>query len=433
MFIYNIIAEIANFIHGTGMEYEIITDYLCCRDSKSLLSDEDELVNLINFDCVSQLSLFDDNNTIQSSATNLMNSENYLGLVELLSRLDNFVGQESYLYEEESDVFDPLNSNFLDSIILLPRVIQRINWSHSIDELSGNINSIIHNLYVIYIPDLSGYNIINHFIDIGYERSNSNEKFRIGGSPVSNKTKVNVLDNQESNINNMIFDISYENEDAFIDQIISIIEKSENLKINMLVFPELISNKRINDAIINKIKSLNLNYIKIIALPTYYDEKSFQNIGCVYSVDQKRVIISQSKTFSYIQYKNKSKEKLNKNIIIHILHIKDLGRVVFPICKDLLVDKYINLCKAVNASFIIVRSFSPGKYGYIYFQRIIKAYTSFECCGFWINACSYKMDDDDKRVFCIKAHSKDFSLNEKEGIISCRMDCDNCIEYFDTM
>lgn len=112
-------------------------------------------------------------------------------------------------------------------------------------------------------------------------------------------------------------------------------------------------------------------HLQIIALPTYYDGEKHKNVGDVYYVKEKRVLFSQNKTFPFIQYKNGQsetdvKEMIVKNKEIHVLHIDGIGRIVFPICKDVLVDKYMSICILINAvTQKISSSFLDLKINYI--------------------------------------------------------------------
>ena len=230
----------------------------------------------------------------------------------------------------------------------------------------------------------------------------------------------------------MQFKIFYPNVEKIVEQFMDSILIADKEKSVVLAFPELVATKEIIDLLLKKLCDITLESLKIIALPTYYDNTCHYNVGSVYYVDEHRIIFDQKKSFSYFKINKGTygqKEYLDKNTDIHILHIKGIGRIAFPICKDLLVDKYASICRAMRVSLFIDRSFSPTEGGHIYFSRIIRGYTAFECCGLWINSCSYNTNSDTAKVVCIVAKSKD-NLNQEGTIHNCKHDCKQCVFSF---
>lgn len=432
MSIYDVIAKIAIFLHETNDEYNIVSDYNCCDNYCELHFDLDINVGF------SHLGSYGDFNWLDVEVNNLMKIKNYQGLIKTMQDLDNKVDYYDYdYYDDENDVFEPLNSEFLDKVLVFPRMFRTTKWTHSNDDLSETINKVLNYVFIVFVSDLGEYKLINHYVKLEYCPG----KFIVVGSPVCNNTNLVVHDViNDDNVKKMKFKISYDDESKFIDKVAEIISKADKMKASLVAFPELISNYELNNAIIEKIKNIDFSSLKFIALPTYYDEVRYKNVGDVYYTEEKRILFSQNKTFPYIKYSKNAgekdiKEMLCNNNEIHILHIKGVGRIVFPICKDVLVDKYMAICKATKANLIVTRSFSPGEYNYKYFLRIIKGYTSFECCGFWINSCSYQLDynsNNKNKVICITAHSKcdQNENNELNYIYHCNEQCDDCMIKF---
>lgn len=427
MSIYDIIAKIAIFLHETNDEYNIVSDYNCCINFCELPFDLDLSVGF------SHLGSYDEFDWLDVEVDNLIQIKNFQGLIQTIQALDAKIDYYDYdYYDDENDVFDPLNSKFLDKVFVLPRMFRATKWTHSNDDLSETINKVLNYVFLVFKSELGEYKLINHYVNLNYQQG----EFIVAGAPVGNKTQVRVNDVVNGdNVKKMTFEISYKDKSEFINKVVEIINKVDKMRASFIAFPELISNYELNNHIIEKIKNIDFSFLKFIALPTYYDKVGYKNIGDVYYTEEKRMLFSQNKTFPYVKYCKKQdvKEMLCQNNEINILHIRGVGRIVFPICKDMLIDKYMTICKAVKANLIITRSFSPGEYNYKYFSRIIKGYTSFECCGFWINSCSYKLDTNNKnKVICITAHSKcDHNEdNELNSIYHCKEQCDSCIIKF---
>lgn len=432
MSIYDIIAKIAVFLHETNDEYNIVSDYCCGKCVEQLPFDID-VDTKVGY---SSLALCDDFEWLDIKVEQLIQKKEYFHLARILQELDTKIGLSDYDYydeEDEDDVFQPLNTHLLEKAYIWPKLDRCTKWKHSNDELSESVNKLLRNVLVVYKYDLCEYRIVNHYVKMDKFKKD----FLVIGSPVSDKTQVNWNPTIVDYVNKMTFEVKYDNNEAFVNSVIEMIEKAEREKADFLAFPELISNYDLNNEIIKKIRKIDFKFLKFIALPTYYDVEKHINVGDVYYIKENRVLFSQNKTFPYIKYKNQKsetdvKEMIEKNNEIHILHINGIGRIVFPICKDVLVDKYMKLCRGIKANLIIVRSFSPGEYSYRYFLRLIRGYTSFECSGFWINSCSYKLNSENsnsQKVICVTAKSKcdENEDTETSNIYHCQSDCNNCM------
>lgn len=430
MSIYDVIAKIAMFLHETNNEYNIISDYNCCDNHQELRLDFDWKDGFSNLGSCADFTWLDD------KIDELIKLKDYRRLIKTMQDLDNRIDYYDYgYYDDENDIFTPLNSRFLNKILVLPQMFRKTKWTHSNDDLSETVNKVLKYVFIVFVSDLGEYKLINHYVKLDY----CSENFIVAGSPVCNNTNLKVCDVRSAeNVKMMKFRVSYENESKFVDNVTEIIRKADEMEASLVAFPELISNYVLNKAIVEKIKNIKFKFIKFIALPTFYDEKNIKNVGEVYFTEEKRVLFSQCKTFPFVKYSKTAngedvKEMLCDNKEIHILHVKGVGRIIFPVCKDVLVDKYMSICKATKANLIVTRSYSPGEYNYIYFLRIIRGYTSFECCGFWINSCNYVLNDSDKRkVICITVHSKcDQDENDNPNYIHyCNKHCNDCLIKF---
>ncbi len=419
MTIYDVIANISVYILNCDDEYEYITNFNCRLPNEDSETKEDIILdNLIEEG--SFLTLSENFDWIIDYIEKLKLDNDYISLIKVLSKLDTLINGDNATYFDDDEKvvsFDPLNSSFLEEVIILPKLYNHTNWSTNIDELSGTLNSLLTNILIVDTKRLNGYNLINHFVSSNY----SNRNFVVGGSPVTSEIIIEQQESSENNCKNVIFDIKYTNEQKFIEQVINMLKLADTKYVSCFAFPEMISTKPINSKILSRINNLIFTNIKLIILPTYYDSETKQNVGEIYFTETKSIIIRQFKSFSFIT-DLKQKEMLNKNKQIHILHINGVGRVMFPICKDMLVEKYTQICRVIRANLVITRSFSIN-HSYTCFERIIKAYTSFECNVFWINSCNQS------KTYSIYAHSKNVGL-EYNNSCFCDKVCEECIASF---
>lgn len=71
---------------------------------------------------------------------------------------------------------------------------------------------------------------------------------------------------------------------------------------------------------------------------------------------------------------------------VQIIHIDGIGRITFPICKDLLVSDYSGmLISVLRSTFAICPSFSPKK---TQFDLGAAKGTPYGCYIIWLNTCS---------------------------------------------
>lgn len=409
-------------------EYDMVTGYLCLAEKQKYIDEYNRvvsnlsLVQILDFDFSSIRKEFE-NSQLFVDAIFLLFSLNSLD-----SKISDF---ESVYYNKDLDdgysEFQTLNTYFTNSVLVYPQIWRRCKWGNSPEKLSGNINSILSSVFLVKACDLGKFTINNFYIPTSdYEKS---VHFIVGGSPISNDEVTNSSYVVQNNYNILQVNIDYPEEkiNDYIDHIIAIINKAEEKQVSLLCFPELTSTEEINTILINRLSSMTFLNLKIIALPTLYGNT---NYGAVYYTESKKVLFNQCKTFAYISKRSNfmSKEQLQENHNIYLLNIKGIGRVVFPICKDMLVGDYINLCRTLCIALIATRSFSPGYGGYIYFSRIIRGYTSFDCSGLWINSCRYQSQDQPK-VVCITAHSQNEDKKYNQTYI-CPKNCEDCLFTF---
>lgn len=409
-------------------EYDMVTNYLCLVEKQKYLEEYNNIVPKLSI--VQILDL--DFSLIKESFVKSQKFSDPIFLLFSLNQLDSKISDFDTIYfdkdlDEGYSEFKPLNSEYTDSVLVYPQIWRRCHWGNSPEKLSGNINSILSSVFLVKKSDLGKFTISNYYIEAnGFENS---IHFIVGGSPISNDDVTNPSYIIQNNCNILKVNVDYPDEkiDEYINRIIAIINKADQNKVSLICFPELTSTEEINCKLIDKLSSMTFENLRIIALPTLYEKT---NYGSVYYTESQTVLFDQCKTFAYISKRtdSMSKECLKENHNLCILNIKGVGRVVFPICKDMLVGDYINLCRTLGIALIATRSFSPGYGGYKYFSRIIKGYTSFDCSGLWINSCRYQSQDESK-VVCITAHSQK-EEDSYNRTYKCPKNCEECLFTF---
>lgn len=78
--------------------------------------------------------------------------------------------------------------------------------------------------------------------------------------------------------------------------------------------------------------------------------------------------------------------------VVHMVHIPDVGRMTFPICKDFLEEDYIRIMlRDLRATFLLCPSYSPAK---TQFDLTAPGAIPYGCYTVWCNTCAayYKSD-----------------------------------------
>lgn len=255
--IYDVIAKVAIYLHNSNMEYDAVSDYLCCTNIYDLNSRMHKVTDYIEQSKMSRLSLFNDFSMLDTYIQEYIDNNELLLLIHLLCFLDNLINRDQSVFDfyDGNDVVEPLNTYDLDKALVIPKTARANSWTHTNDELSSTINVLLNSVLIIFKQDLCGYNIVNHYINLKYGKG----KFIVMGTPVCNNTIVKVHDKVDLNsIIKMTFDISYEDKNLFLRKIMEMIKLAEQKEAVLIVFPELISNFDINTMIINEIKKLIL-------------------------------------------------------------------------------------------------------------------------------------------------------------------------------
>ena len=409
-------------------QYDVVTNYLCLINKDKYKKAFQEIGEFDPF------MIYDmDFLNIRNVLTKQDLFSDPLYLLYVLEILDKYLdGIESVYYNKDcgfkTSEFESLNSKYKDIVLVYPEIWRPFKWTNSPELLSGNINAIVNHIFFVDVKMIGSFKIFNHFIDCEYPRDST---FVVAGSPISGNNVTNPSTFIDSDVKKLHFNVDYSNEENrldFVDKFINIVKYADEKQVSLLCFPELISTDEINEEIEKKLQNYEFSNLKIIAFPTVFKTT---NYGKVYYTAMKGELFKQTKTFAYL-CKEKvesdlrySKECLSANYTLHVLYVKGVGRIVFPICKDMLVDDYIKVCRALKVALVVTRSFSPGEKGYLYFSRIIRGYTSFDCSGIWINSCRYNAESEENKIVCLTAHSKNDGDYPKT--FHCGKDCSTCL------
>lgn len=76
----------------------------------------------------------------------------------------------------------------------------------------------------------------------------------------------------------------------------------------------------------------------------------------------------------------------NPERVVHMVHIPDVGRMTFPICKDFLEEDYIRIMlRQLQATFLLCPSYSPAK---TQFDLSAPGAIPYGCYTVWCNTCA---------------------------------------------
>lgn len=351
-------------------------------------------------------------------------ADNYYLYCTVISRLDERIGK-SDLYRDldyetlrgdSSDrSFTCLNTNEDETnIIILPKVShpQRIHMITGSDGIqvpvvtkdahywSGHLNRHLQNIFYVFKSDLHGYRLRNFLF-----RSSLHERGRdylnIGFAPVTNKAFYDIMALRDDIIT---FDRMGNEQRRFGDiRLLNPNELEANFfasyslacrnDIDILFGPEMLGTKSMTET-----DSLGYNPLfeptpenryqtpMLTLTPTYWRDR--QNSLSLFSANGK-FIAEQFKQhgFEYKGSKGLCIEDLHgspKEIVM--LHIPNLGRIVFPICADFLQEYYRDmLIKTLQACLILCPSYSFGTSS---FERMVVVGVPYDVRCIWGNSCS---------------------------------------------
>lgn len=194
-------------------------------------------------------------------------------------------------------------------------------------------------------------------------------------------------------------------EEYVYDRCVAAAVRAATERADIVIFPEMLGSERLigpefYNEIAQKVKQSGASMPGLILLPTWWHD----NTNALYVLDASgRQLCIQEKQFSFV-YPNKKTEKntggddleyyedlKEADRTIHIIHIPDVGRFAFPICRDLLETGYVQLMlQQLRATFLICPSYTQHK---TQFGLTAPSAIPYGCYVLWCNSCAAFYDE----------------------------------------
>ena len=334
------------------------------------------------------------------------------------SLIDNDDLIEQYSFSNYSNgigehTFESLNDNSESTgIIIIPRVKSISNkisvGSDSDKEIRDDnswydsINTHLTNIICIDKDKLRGYKIKNAVVSF-FDNKDSKEngkkeinKITIGFSPISKKkldelVKINAY--YDSNMVQNLFDVeTYYSPDELTERYLNGFAEALKEGLDIFVGPELLGSQELsktdeigyNEHFRNRNDNTKGPYFAVT--PSYWNEG--KNYISVFYKNGK--LIGRQFKQNRFEYK-KDEKRYYENLTdipreIFLIHIPGLGRLVFPICIDLLTTEYRDiLVRELKADYLICPSYSDGT---VQFFNESGSARSFGAKLLWLDSCS---------------------------------------------
>lgn len=394
------------------------------------------------------------NNDFFQKTSSFIASHNVYSKLLLLYYMDYSI-EECYIrnlsYEDDVEHFEALNGNVVTTQIVLAKRT-RCCWEHSSHD--GDLNGILYNFYFIDICKLPNTRIIQHSVDYNLTAPKSCSVYQFALSPIT-KQKSLCLSQAYQKVNPNTGALQYLfrvegllNEKDIKQQVLNNILNAGRAGTDVLVFPEMLGSAGMLQEILVELKSLNQIIPTLIVFPSIWEKSSDNEINVNKSCmvfNGSDILFEQKKycNFNYSENGHLVYEDINgfknEQTVLHLLHIKGLGRICIIICYDYLeTQNRDRIIKNLRPTLICSPSFSTGSFN---FRILSEAYLDQSCNWIWCNTCSAVNHTDKINNFeisgIITTLSKqcDFSKSDGlhkvfDGVKNCaKENCDNCIYY----
>lgn len=167
---------------------------------------------------------------------------------------------------------------------------------------------------------------------------------------------------------------------------------------DLAVFPEMLGDEEIVSPaffahVREEMRGRKCAMPSLVLLPTRWHDHC--NELHVVDAAGKRLCIQQKQT-PYLFMKKEDGQLYAEDLrepepVIHIVHVPELGRFTFPICKDFLNEEYVQMMlRWLRATFLLCPSYSPSKK-----QFDLTAYSGmpYGCYTVWCNTCAAYWED----------------------------------------
>lgn len=330
----------------------------------------------------------------ESDAQELMNSDHYQNfpaLLEILLFIERQLScdaiiQSVYIKSKKKEGFFSLNTNTEETGIAIIPKVRTLNddldpegrEKKFAEQGESGINCELANLYYIVLEELEfqGKSCgMRHFFPRIDPRSwwENRKSLRIALAPLAygNYLKVHEYSrpDEQGVVHNLFSVDGLKNEERLRCIIKADYVLACQKHADILIFPEMLGSEYIVSTTFRaelrqaaKDNGVSGSQPSLLLLPTVWSNGRNE----LYVSTPARLICRQNKQvpFSYCGKDGKSyREDLISSVPeICIVHISELGRLAFPICRDYLTDSYLNLLVTkIRATLLLCPSYSYGK------------------------------------------------------------------------
>lgn len=170
--------------------------------------------------------------------------------------------------------------------------------------------------------------------------------------------------------------------------IIDTINKAEEKRVNLLVFPEMLGYPKLKEEICIYLKGITLAYLKLIVLPSAWEslDNKGTNTSCLIQTSDGVEIFSQGKLIPFSDRHGRKTEALIPDDTMNLLFDEIHGCMGIMICRSALEKRVRDLVvNDFGVKLLIVPSWSPDGYA---FKRALPSVADANCNIVWVNTCS---------------------------------------------
>ena len=319
-------------------------------------------------------------------------------------------------------------------ILILPRLY--CSWSRKgrdkFTELSVSrgINELMQSYYYVDVKALGGFKV--HHYMMNNPEKDSVKFLRIAVSPLTNGNVLAIKKYSAEGCKKIAIVgvgsdcVEDESEDKKVekefyvsrrgleDKVLKVIDKAAEIKADILMFPEMLGTKEIREQSLERLACLEIETNgmhppSVTLLPTEWEYgncgegaepwKAGNNTNTLYVACSGSLIEGEGFKETFRQQKQNpylekaavlsgAVEDIKADKSINVLHIPNLGRIVFPICADLLAASYRKiLIEVLGATLVLCPSFSKGFDDFIQLTNIGNP---FGCRIVWCDSCAVR-------------------------------------------
>lgn len=330
-----------------------------------------------------------------------------------IDRKLSFGGDVSHFIKKDTILGEmiELNSNVDETgIILLPKV--KCEWER---KHQSGLRSLVDSYTFVRKQDLGEYIVKNYLFNQSAAELLKNENYiRVAVSPLTDANILQVDRYEREDVKLFaIKDIEQDEtgQEMLKRKVLGDIRWATELGADILVYPEMLGTGQIVKEALKEIAEEEMQNRRppfLVLLPTVWkaDRTGMQdrwqegnNTNVLYVAMTQDILdgasfkaaIAQQKQNPYLDSEGGQKgrlEDIKSDKVIHVLHLPGLGRVVFPICADLINEEYRNkLFQILGANLILCPSFSKGVDEFI---QIAARGNEADCRVIWCNSCAVR-------------------------------------------